>query len=688
MTENVAAYQTVSRVRTRFTLLSLEATDPGLYAKPITRSSQGLKELRLEVVIDLPAQSPHEHFEHVGERIVVIVPHMRSDRSAIDDMPCVKCETFQKTEFLGGKLDFTSGAFDLLRADVDLEVCNRDNVPNRRCLPARECAKTSDQLAEGERLRQIVIGARLESRDPVVYGISRSQHQDRRRDLTVSQIFAEFEPGPSGKHHIEHDNIERIEHRLHPAIGKVVGYGDTNSFFLESAGDNVRKGSIVFHEQNTHDQNLPRPKLAQGTCNARVIYFRYVYPLHDQNGRIRIEMHRLAWLSAGVVLCWSTQASSQSVTRQQAVDSALARGGRLAIALADTAAANAKVLAARALQNPSFNATYSKAAPQLHFIADLPFDLPGVRSARISSAVAASRGANYTLRFERAAIALAADTAYTRVLAATARARLTARNALVADTLVTMTIARRNAGDASELEVEMSRVNAGQQHNLAIADSVELAGAIVDLQTAMGIVNSTPIVLVRDSIALPDTTTPALAPGTPLQVAAALEAVTAAHNSLTVERRSAFGAPSLMGGFETRDPSGADKGLLPTFGFSIPLPIFNRNQAGIATARAEVRRAEADLALIRVDYAAAVVRAQRERSAAYARAARDQILLAQANRVAQMSVTAYKAGAMALPNVFEAQRTARDILRDYINDLSAALVADATLHLLTLTTAQ
>jgi outer membrane protein TolC len=53
-----------------------------------------------------------------------------------------------------------------------------------------------------------------------------------------------------------------------------------------------------------------------------------------------------------------------------------------------------------------------------------------------------------------------------------------------------------------------------------------------------------------------------------------------------------------------------------------------------------------------------------------------------------MSVTAYKAGAMSLPNVFEAQRNARDILRQYIDDLSAAWVADATLRLLTLTVEQ
>jgi Outer membrane protein len=399
-------------------------------------------------------------------------------------------------------------------------------------------------------------------------------------------------------------------------------------------------------------------------------------------------MHRFLTISAGAFLVWSSNASAQSVTRQQAIESAVTRGGRLAAAFADTAAAQARIATARALQNPSLNASYSKSTPQLHFTVDLPLDLPGVRSARIQSAESFARGASYRLRYERAAIELAADTAYTRVLAARARARLTQRNALVADTLVQMTVARRSAGDASELEVEMARVNAGQQHNLAIADSVELAGALVDLQTAMGLTSITPGLQVADSIVLPDTATPPMPPGTPLLVAAAMEGISSARSALIVERRGAIGSPSLMGGFETRDPSGSEKGILPTFGFTIPLPLFNRNQAGIATARADLRKAQADLAVAQIEYASQLATTRRERSAAYARATRDLTLLAAANRVAQMSITAYKAGAMALPNVFEAQRNARDILRQYIDDLSAAWTADATLRLLTLTTAQ
>jgi outer membrane protein TolC len=50
-----------------------------------------------------------------------------------------------------------------------------------------------------------------------------------------------------------------------------------------------------------------------------------------------------------------------------------------------------------------------------------------------------------------------------------------------------------------------------------------------------------------------------------------------------------------------------------------------------------------------------------------------------------MSLTAYREGAAALPNVLEAQRNARDVLSRYVDDLAAAWVATAELRVLALT---
>jgi cobalt-zinc-cadmium efflux system outer membrane protein len=398
-------------------------------------------------------------------------------------------------------------------------------------------------------------------------------------------------------------------------------------------------------------------------------------------------MRSLGYLiTCGFALC-RVAGAQQPVTRADAIASALSRGGRLAVARADTAAASAQLITAGAWQNPLLAASYSKSPPQYHLTLEFPFDLPGVRGLRIESAQASRRAAGYRFQFERAAIAVDADTTFTRAQAALAHAALSRRNAADADTLLSMAVARRNAGDAAELDVQLATVNAGQQSNLAIADSLSLVLALEDLRTVMGLPAGTgPLVLV-DSLAPPPLADSGIAyPGTPLPVAAAQQALTAAQLALRFERRNVFGSPAILGGIETHDPSGSEPGILPTVGFSIPLPLLNRNRGPIAQAEAERARASAELTLARVETDARIARARRERTAFRARAARDQRLLASANRIASMSLTAYRAGAASLPNVFEAQRNAREVLSQYIDDVAAAWIAESALRLMTLTT--
>jgi outer membrane protein TolC len=316
----------------------------------------------------------------------------------------------------------------------------------------------------------------------------------------------------------------------------------------------------------------------------------------------------------------------------------------------------------------------------------MPLDLPGRRGLRIESAKAAQRAAGYRFRFERAAIVLDADTTFTRAQAALAHAILSRRNAADADTLLHMAVARRNAGDAAELDVQLATVNAGQQSNLAVADSLSFILALEDLRTVMGLPAAAGPITLADSLVAPSADGTYQVAGTPLPVAAAEQSLTAAQLAARLEHRNVLGSPSVLAGFETRDPSGAESGILPTFGFSIPLPLLNRNRGPIVQAEAERARAVAQLALVRLESEAQIARAFRERDAFLARVARDQALVASANRVAAMSITAYRAGAASLPNVFEAQRNAREVLKQYIDDIAAAWNANSTLRLMTLTT--
>jgi cobalt-zinc-cadmium efflux system outer membrane protein len=375
--------------------------------------------------------------------------------------------------------------------------------------------------------------------------------------------------------------------------------------------------------------------------------------------------------------------SQQPVTREQAIESAVARGARSAVARADTLVAAAQLLTARSWDNPSFAATYSKSAPNYHTIVDLPLDVTGLRGTRVQAAQASRLASQYRFEFERAAAALDADTSYTRALAALERVRLSRRNARDADSLRRMAVIRRDAGDASELDVLLATVNAGQAANLAIADSVTLISTIFDLQTVMGLDTTRIAIVPSDSLAMPPVTPPNAVPEVALPIAAARQAVSAADLSVRLQRRSLFTPFSLQAGVEWGDPG--TPGLLPTVGVSIPLPLLNRNRGPIAQAEAERERARAELSLALVQTRATIGRARRERAVALEKLQRDVVLVESANRIAAMSLVAYREGAQGLPAVLETQRNAREILSQYINDLADAWIATATLRLFSLT---
>lgn len=377
--------------------------------------------------------------------------------------------------------------------------------------------------------------------------------------------------------------------------------------------------------------------------------------------------------------------SQQPVTRQQAVESAVRLGARAAVARADTLVGAAQVLSARQRENPSLSASYSKSTPNYHEIVDIPFDITGARGARIRSAEASRLASQYRFQFQRAAAALDADTTYTRALAAREHVRLGRRNAKDADSLRRMAIVRRDAGDASELDVLLATVNAGQAANVAAADSLTLVATLFDLQALMGIGTDAIAINPIDSLTLPlaggnDAGAPSLLP-----VAAAEQALASAELSVSAQRRSIFAPFSIQAGVEHGDPS--EPGLLPTFGVSIPLPILNRNRGGIALAEAERERARAELQLARLETQSAIGRAERARTLALDKVRRDTVLVESATRIAAMSLTAYREGAQGLPAVLEAQRNARDILSQYVDDLADAWVAIATLRLYDLRTA-
>lgn len=393
---------------------------------------------------------------------------------------------------------------------------------------------------------------------------------------------------------------------------------------------------------------------------------------------------RFAAACAMIIAAAGRSDAQRAVTRADVEAAALARGARIAFATADSTAARAGLSIARQFQNPTLSLSYSKSVPQQHIAFDVPLDYPWLRRARVDAARAGLGAARLRFDFEHAAISFEADTAYTHALAAVKHAAYSRGIARDADSVLTLARVRRDAGDGSELDLQLATVNLGQLANVAARDSVDAIASLLEVQALMGLPSDTPLLVLADTLDSGSALDAAM-PGTQLLVAAAEEDMRQADQALTLEKRLVFAAPSFNFGWDQHDPTGAEPGALPTVGIAVPLPLFNQNRGSILFAQSQRDRAEAALRLARLEGAQQTARAQRELALARERLARSERLVIAANSVVGLSILSYREGAAALPLVLEAQRTARETLSQYVDDLAAARNAAGLVRLLTLT---
>jgi len=388
------------------------------------------------------------------------------------------------------------------------------------------------------------------------------------------------------------------------------------------------------------------------------------------------------WLICLVSTLPGSVTAQRPVSLTQAIDIALTTSPVSARGRADSAAGVAGLSLAEAWPNPSASVGYSKAIPQWHGVLDFPIDYPWVRGNRTHAAEAGQQAAGYRSQLTRATIRFQVEVAYVQGLAAQERAHTARSNARDADTLLHLTEVRRDAGDASDLDVMLAGMSAGQLANAALSDSAAAVAAIVEVQRLMGLPGDSARIVLSDRLTLPPPDSLVMT-GPSLPVAAAEAELNARQGELELEKKRPIPGPSLQLGLEGGDPTGAEPGLLPTIGLSFPLPLFNQNGGAIALANANRDVAEADLVQTRLETGTALAGAQRDLQVALDRAQRGQGLAETAAQVAGLARTAYAEGAVSLPYVLEAQRGAREASAQLTADIAAALTARAALRFFT-----
>src|SRR5437588_9065259 len=117
----------------------------------------------------------------------------------------------QKLELASGKLDRLAFPRHFLAAKIDRQILETEYGVGQ--LPsglgaAQQRFNTRQQLGYFERLGEVIVGAQLQSCNPIVYAAACRQHQNRQIDVTLAQLAADVESTAAGEHDIQNSQIE------------------------------------------------------------------------------------------------------------------------------------------------------------------------------------------------------------------------------------------------------------------------------------------------------------------------------------------------------------------------------------------------------------------------------------------------------------------------------------------------
>ncbi len=122
--------------------------------------------------------------------------------------------------------------------------------PSRR----KQSAQASEKLRERERLRQVVVRARVQPGDPAVDLGACGEHQHRDLVPGASQASAHFEPVGARHEDVEDDRVRlRVELEPPKRLLTVLGELDAVALELERPPQGVAHRALVVDDQDVHE---------------------------------------------------------------------------------------------------------------------------------------------------------------------------------------------------------------------------------------------------------------------------------------------------------------------------------------------------------------------------------------------------------------------------------------------------
>jgi len=396
-------------------------------------------------------------------------------------------------------------------------------------------------------------------------------------------------------------------------------------------------------------------------------------------------------------------AGAQSAfTIDQAVRQAVERNLSLIAERLNLSVADAAIVTAQLRPNPvlsggansldwlgtGFNEINGAGPPEYSIRVDVPFERGRKRELRTEVAASAKLVAEAQLADAVRRLKLDVTVAAVDVLEAKAKLRLARENLDTLSRLVELNERRLTSGALPPLEVTRSRVAMLQYRGSVKAAELNLSQARLKMHALLGRQPTDPLVDIDDTLGVPPAPRPADLDALQAAARSYRPDVRALHNDQArsqsdLRLQVAQGRVDYTIGAEYRRQQGVNgKGNLAGLFFSVPLPVFNRNQGEIARAEAEHEKAGRSVVALETNVASEVASAYEEyETARQLLADMERELLKPAADARAGTAYVYQAGATSLLDFLDAQRAFNETMDTYYTAQAAYRRAEARLAL-------
>src|SRR5690242_5346039 len=145
----------------------------------VADAADGVEERSRPTAVELTPHAGDQHVYRVADRIEVVIPHVGQDLGAAQHPARVSEQVLDQGVLAGAQLDRCPAPTYLPGGYLELEIGEAEGCTERTGGPARERAETGQQLLHVERLGQVVVGAGVEARHPIVERVPGGEHDDR-----------------------------------------------------------------------------------------------------------------------------------------------------------------------------------------------------------------------------------------------------------------------------------------------------------------------------------------------------------------------------------------------------------------------------------------------------------------------------------------------------------------------------